>query len=321
MKHVYALLVYFAAAVAGTASAETYPTRTITVVVPFAAGGAVDVMARLFAAKISEGTGEPVVVENRGGGGATIGIGAVATAEPDGYKILYSPNSLAIIPALYRKLSFTPENDLVPVSLALSSTLVLVAHPKLGVSSVQELISFAKAQPGRLNFGSAGVADPLQLGVEMLKTSTGIQAQAIPFRGQGPMFTALLAGEIDIGIVSLQTALPSIESGLLRPLGITGSKRSKALPQVPTIAEAGIAGYELTSWHGFFAPARTPSEIVARLHNEVVRAANLADVRLRIETAGNEVIANSPQEFAATFHADVEKFKKLVQEANLPYQD
>jgi tripartite-type tricarboxylate transporter receptor subunit TctC len=294
MKHVYALLVYFAAAAVSTASAQPYPTRTITVVVPFAAGGAVDVMARLFAAKISEGIGQPVVVENRGGGGATIGIGSVATAEADGYKILYTPNSVAIIPAFYRKLPFSPE---------------------------QELISYARAQPGKLNFGSAGVADPLQLGVEMLKTTTGIQAQAIPFRGQGPMFTALLAGEVDIGIVSLQTALPSIQSGLLRPLGITGSKRSRALPQVPTIAEAGVAGYELTSWHGFFAPARTPSEIIKRLHGEVVRAANLPDVKLRIESAGNDVIANSPQEFAAKFHADVEKFKKLVQEAKLPYQD
>jgi tripartite-type tricarboxylate transporter receptor subunit TctC len=155
----------------------------------------------------------------------------------------------------------------------------------------------------------------------MLKTATGIQAEAIPFRGQGPMFTALLAGEIDMGIVSLQTALPSIQSGLLIALGVTASKRSQAIPQVPTIAEAGVAGYELTSWHGFFAPARTPSEIVGRLHSQVVRAANLPDVRHRIESAGNDVIANSPQVFAEKFHADVQKFKKLAQEAKLPYQD
>jgi tripartite-type tricarboxylate transporter receptor subunit TctC len=321
MKPVYALLVYFAAAVVSTASAANYPTRTITIVVPFAAGGAVDLMARLFAAKMSESIGQPVIVENRGGGGATIGIGSVATAEPDGYKILYTPNSVAISPAFYRKLPFNPEKDLAPISQALSSTLVLAVHPKLKVASLQELISLARAQPGKLNFGSAGVADPLQLGVEMLKTATGIQVEAIPFRGQGPMFTALLAGDVEMGIVSLQTALPSIQSGLLRPLGVTGSKRSQAIPQVPTIAEAGIAGYELTSWHGFFAPARTPSEIVERLHSEVVRAANLPDVRLRIESAGNDVIANSPREFAAKFHADVEKFKKLVQEAKLPYQD
>ena len=321
MKRVCALLVCFAAVAASTASAETYPTRTITIVVPFAAGGAVDVLARLFAAKLSEGFGQPVVVENLGGGGATIGIGAVATAEPDGYKILYAPNTVAIISAFYRKLAFSPEKDLAPISQALSSTLVLVVHPKLKVTSLQELIALAKAQPGKLNFGSAGVADPLQLGVEMLKIATGIQVEAIPFRGQGPMFTALLAGEIEIGIVSLQTALPSIQSGMLVPLGVTGSKRSRAIPQVPTIAGAGVAGYEITSWHGFFAPARTPPETMERLHREVVRAANLPDVRLRIETAGNEVIANSPQEFATKFHADVEKFKKLVQESKLPYQD
>jgi tripartite-type tricarboxylate transporter receptor subunit TctC len=320
MKHVYALLIYIVAAVASTASAQPYPSRTITVVVPFAAGGAVDVMARLFAAKISDGIGQPVVVENRGGGGATIGIGAVATAEPDGYRILYTPNSVAIIPALYHKLSFNPETGLVPVSQALSSTLVLAAHPKLGVASVQELVSYARANPGKINFGSAGVADPLQLGVELLKTMTGIEAQAIPFRGQGPMFTALLAGEIDIGIVSLQIALPSIQSGMLRPVGVTGGKRAKSLPQVPTIGEA-IPGYEITSWHGFFVPARTPPEVITRLHSQIVRAANLSDVKDRIEAAGNEVIANSPQEFAAIFHADMEKFKKLVQTAKLPAQD
>jgi tripartite-type tricarboxylate transporter receptor subunit TctC len=319
MKHLCALFLCFAALV-GTASAQPYPNRTITVVVPFAAGGAVDVMARLFASKISEGVGQPVVVENRGGGGATIGIGAVATAEPDGYRILYTPNSVAIIPGLYHNLSFNAEKGLVPVSQALTSTLVLAAHPKLGVSSVQELIAYAKAHPGKLNYGSAGVADPLQLGVEMLKTATGIQGQAIPFRGQGPMFAALLAGDIDVGIVSLQTALPSVQSGMLRPLGVTGGSRAKSLPQVPTIGET-VPGYEITSWHGVFAPARTPPEVIARLHREVVRAANLPDVRQRIEGAGNEVIANSPQDFAKVFHADLEKFKKLVQDAKLPAQD
>lgn len=321
MKYVCALLIYVAAAVIATASAQTYPNRTITVVVPFAAGGAVDVMARLFSAKISEGIGQPVVVENRGGGAATIGIGSVAQAEPDGYKILYTPNSVAITPAFYHKLAFNAEKDLTPISQALSSTLVLVANPKLNITSVQELIALAKARPGKLNTGSAGVADTLQLGVEMLKNETGIQIEAIPYKGQGPMFTALLAGEVDIGIVSLQIALPAIQSGMLRPLGMTGPTRSKALPQVPTIAEAGVAGYELTSWHGFFAPARTPPEIIERLHREIVRAGNLPDVKGRIEAAGNEVIANSPQDFAAIFHADVAKFKKVVQAAKLPAQD
>jgi tripartite-type tricarboxylate transporter receptor subunit TctC len=196
-----------------------------------------------------------------------------------------------------------------------------VVHPKLKVNTLQELIALAKEQPSKLNFGSAGVADPLQLGVEMLKHETGIQVEAIPYKGQGPLFTALLAGELDMGIVSLQTALPSIESGSLRPLGITSGKRSKALPNVPTIAEAGVPGYLLESWHGFFAPARISPDIVARLHREIVRAANLPDLKERIESAGNEVIANSPQEFAAQFNADVEKFKKVARDAKLPYQD
>ena len=305
----------------GAAAAQGFPSRTITIVVPFSPGGAVDGLARMLAAKMADSVGQPVVVENRAGAGGTLGMGSVARAQPDGHTILYTPNSIAIVPALYRKLPFDAEKDLVPVSHFASTTLVLAAHPKINVGSVKELVALAKAQPGKLNFGSSGVADPLQLGIELLKTSAGVDMLAIPYKGQAPMFGALLAGEVDLAIVSLQLALAPIKSGSLRVLAVTAAKRSVALPDVPTVAESGLPGFDISSWHGVFAPAGTPREVVARLSREVARTAQLPEVRSRIESTGNEAVGSTPEEFDAKFRADVERFKKIVQDARLPYQD
>ena len=300
---------------------NVFPNRAITLVVPFTAGGPTDALARVLAAKLADGFGQPVVVENRVGGGGAVGMGSVARAKPDGYTILYTPNSLAIAPALYKKLGFDPERDLVPVSQFVSTTLVLAAHPKIDVSTLPGLIALAKSQPGRLNFGSSGVADPLQLGIEMLKTMAGIDMLPIPYKGQGPMFTALLAGEVDLAIVSLQSALSPIKAGQLKVLAITGARRSTALPGVPTVAEAGLPGYDLTSWHGIFAPAGTPRDVADKLQREIARVANLPEVRQRVEATGNETLGSTPEEFDAKFRADVARFKKIVQDAGLPMQD
>ena len=301
--------------------AQAWPSRPVTVVVPFSPGGAVDGLARMLAAKMADGVGQPVVVENRAGAGGTLGMGSVARAQPDGHTVLYTPNSIAIVPALYRKLPFDAEKDLVPVSHFASTTLVLAAHPKVNVGSVKELIALARAQPGKLNFGSSGVADPLQLGMELLKTSAGVDMLAIPYKGQAPMFGALLAGEVDVAIVSLQLALAPIKSGNLRVLAVTSAKRSVALPDVPTVAESGLPGFDISSWHGVFAPAGTPHDAIARLGKEIARIAQLPDVRQRIESTGNEAVGSTPEEFDAKFKADVARFKKIVQDARLPMQD
>ncbi len=306
---------------AGDAHAQAYPSRPITIVVPFSPGGALDAMARVLGSKMSDTMGQPVVMENRTGHGGLIGMNSVARSQPDGYTILYTPNSIAIVPALYRKLLFDVEKDLVPVSQFISTTLVLVAHPKIKVGSVKELIALAKSQPGKLNFGSSGVADPLQLGMELIKTSAGIDMLAIPYKGQAPMFGALLGGEVDVAIVSLQLALAPIRSGALRVLAVTGAKRSVALPDVPTVAESGLAGFDISSWHGVFVPAGTPREIVDRIQREVARAVHLPDVRQRVEATGNEVVGSTPDEFEGKFKADVARFKKIVQDAKIPYQD
>jgi len=306
---------------ASGALAQTYPTRPITMIVPFAAGGPVDGMGRVIASKMSETIGQTVVVENRAGASGVIGMNAVAKAEPDGYTILYTPISIAIGPALYRKLPFDPLTQLTPVTQIVSTTLVLAVNPKVPVNSVQELIALAKSKPGSLNFGSSGVADPLQLGMEMLMTSAGIDMLAIPYKGQGPMFAALLGGEVDVAIVSLQVALAPIRSGALRVLATTGAKRSVALPDVPTVAESGVPGYDISSWHGIFAPAGTPREIINRIQREAAHAVNLPDVRQRVQSTGNETVGSTPEAFDAKFKSDVATFTRIVKEAHIPYQD
>ncbi|MGQ0546653.1 MAG: Bug family tripartite tricarboxylate transporter substrate binding protein [Betaproteobacteria bacterium] len=305
----------------GALLAQAYPARNVTMVVPFAAGGPVDALARLIGPRMSEGLGQPVVIENRAGASGFVGMASVAQAQPDGYTALYSPVSIAISPALYRKLAFDAEKDFAPVTQTIATTLVLAAHPKAGVQTVKELVARARAEPGKLNFGSSGVADPLQLGMEMLKTMTGTDMLAIPSKGQGPMFQALLAGEVDVAIVSMQTGLPQFKAGKLRALAVTGPRRSSALPDLPTMAETGLAGYDLTSWHGIFVPAATPREIVARLQREAARAVQSAEVKQRVESAGNEIVGSTPAEFEAKYRAEVARFRKIVKDAGLPPQD
>jgi tripartite-type tricarboxylate transporter receptor subunit TctC len=321
LKARLALFLALVLAAPAGAYAQAFPMRTITIIVPFPAGGSVDALARMIAPKVSDALGQPVIVENRAGASGMVGMGAVAKADPDGYTILYAPVSIAINPALYRKLSFNAEKDFAPITQTVSSALVLVAKPNLKVSTVAELVALAKAKPGKLNFGSSGVADPLQLGMEMLKTSTDIDMLAVPYKGQSPMFLGLLAGEVDVAFVTLQLSLDHIRTGKVRALAVAGAQRSSALPEVPTVAESGVPGYEISSWHGFFAPPATPREIVVRLQREIARAVQLPDVRERIEATGNEAVGSTSEAFDTLFHAEIAKFKKIVQDAHIPPQD
>jgi len=316
-----AVLFAFLSACACGAAAQTYPTRAITIVVPFSAGGAVDFMARLIASKMSEAVEHPVIVDNRAGAGGVIGMNSVAKAAPDGYTILYTPNSIAIGPALFRKLPFDPVKDLAPVTLATNTALMLAVHPKVPANTVQELIALARSKPGGLNFGSSGVADPLQLTVELLQTSTGISMVPIPYKGQAPMLTALLAGQVDLAVMSLALGLPHARGGTLRVLAMTGARRSPELPDVPTVAESGLPGFEASSWHGMFVPAGTPRDIVNRIQRETAKILNAPEARERITALGSEIVASTPEEFEARFKSDVAKFKMIVKNANIPFQD
>jgi tripartite-type tricarboxylate transporter receptor subunit TctC len=314
-----ALVLALALAAAG-AHAQSYPSRPIRLIVPFAAGGAVDVLARLLAAKLAVEVGQPVIVENRSGAGGTIAAADVAKAPPDGYTILQNTNGAAIAPALYASLPFDAVNDFAPVTQLVASNLILVASVKSGISSVGQLIAAAKAAPGKLNYGSSGVGNPLHLTMEMLKHATGIDIVAVPFRSDAQINTALIAGDVEVAVVPLATAVPLIQDSRIRALAITGAKRSATVPDVPTIAEAGVPGFASTSWQGWFMPANTPAPIVARIRGEVAKILAMPDVRARLATMAYEGVGSTPEEFATYYKREIAKFTQVVADAKIPKQ-
>jgi tripartite-type tricarboxylate transporter receptor subunit TctC len=308
-------------AAAGPASAQDYPSKPVRIIVPFAAGGSVDGMARLLGAKLSEHLNQPVVVENRPGAGGNLGADAVAKAAPDGYTILQNTVGQAIAPAIFRALPFDVLRDFAPVTQLVSSTLILVGSPELPAKSMRELIALAKSKPGSLNYGMSGVGDPLHLAMEMVKIAAGIDLVGVPYRGDAPIMAALVAGEVHVAVVPLAIARPLIESGRIKALGVTRADRSPVLPDVPTLAEA-VPGFEsTTSWQAFFAPARTPREIIALIQRETAKALHAPDVLERLRGWTNEPVGSSPEAFDAYFKAEVAKFTRVVKEAHIPQQE
>jgi tripartite-type tricarboxylate transporter receptor subunit TctC len=302
------------------AHAQAYPNKPVRLIVPFAAGGAVDVLARLLGTKLSEAIGQPILVENRAGAGGNLGADAVAKSPPDGYTILQTPNGMAITPALYRNLPFDPVKDFTPVTQLVASTLILVASPHLNVFSTQELIALAKSKPGSLNYGSSGVGNPLHLTMEMFKHAAGADILAVPYRGDAQINAALIAGEVQVAVVPLATARPLVETGQLRALAVTGARRTAALPNVPTIAET-IPGFESSSWQGWFVAAKTPRDIVDFIQRETAKVLTASDVRERLKAMVYEPIGSTPATFDAYFKAEVAKFAKVVEDAHIPKQD
>ena len=305
---------------APTAHAQNYPNRPIRVLVPFAAGGAVDTLARIVGQKLSENIGQPVIIENRPGAGGNLASDILAKSPPDGYTVLQTVNGIAISPSLYKTLPFDSQKDFIAVTQIVQSQLLLVATPKLAANNVAELIALAKSKPGALNYGSTGVGNPLSLTMEMLKSVAGIELQAVTYRGDAPANAALIAGEIQLGVMPMATTLPLVEGGQLKALAIGGAKRSPAMPNVPTIAES-IPGFDSTSWQGYFVPAGTPREIVVKLQQETAKVLKMPDVIERLRTGGNEGIGSTPEEFDAVFRADISKFAKIIAEAKIPKLD
>jgi tripartite-type tricarboxylate transporter receptor subunit TctC len=294
-----------------------YPNRPVRIVVPFAPGGGVDTVGRIVAAKMSELLGQPVFIENRGGAGGNIGTAMVAKSPPDGYTILFTTSGHAIGPALYRNLPFDAAKDFVPVTQILATTFVLMAKPSLPANSLGELIALAKAKPGALNYGSAGLGSSLHLAVEMFKQSAGIDITHVPYRGDAPLRAALVAGEVDLGIASQSTALADVTSGSVRALAVIGTRRSPALPQVPTFAESGVSGLENQSWNGFFVPAGTPPEIVSAIQKATAAALAAPEVRNRLLGTGQDPVGNSSEEFAALVRADFARFVRVIERAGI----
>jgi len=315
-----ALAVVLTALAASSALAQNYPNRPIRLIVPFAAGGAVDVLARLIGAKLSDQLNQPVIIENRPGAGGTLGADAVAKSPPDGYTILQNTNGAAIAPALVRNLPFDAMKDFAPVTQIVASNLVLVASLKSGIISVPELIALAKSKPGKLNYGSSGIGNPLHLTMEMLKHATGADIVAVPFRGDAQIHAALLGGEVEIAVVPLATAVELIKDNRIRALGITGAKRSPAVPDVPTVAEQGVPGFASSGWQGWFMPTNTPVAIVERIQQEIVKAIALPDMRARLDAMAYEPIGSTPKQFDAYFKSEIAKFTKVIADAKIPLQ-
>ena len=303
------------------ALAQSYPSRPIRVVVPFAAGGAVDTIARIIGAKLQDSIGQPVIVEDRAGAGGTTGADVVAKAPPDGYTILMNTNGQAIAPALYRSLPFDTLKDFAPVTQLVATSTVLVANAKLPAKSLNELVALAKARPGRLNYGMTGVGNNLHLTMELFKRAVAIDIQPIPYRGDAPLNTALMAGEIDVAIEPIATIVPHIEAGSVRALAVTSARRSRLLPDVPTISEAAVPGFEASGWLGYFVPARTPRETIRFIQRESAKVLAAPDMQQRLKALGNEPAGSTPEEFEAKFLADVASFAAIVKEAGIPPQN
>jgi tripartite-type tricarboxylate transporter receptor subunit TctC len=304
-----------------SALAQGFPVRPVRIIVPFAAGGAVDDLARIIGAKLGAALRQPVLVENHAGAGGNLGADVVAKSAPDGHTILQTTNGQAISPSLYRALPFDAVTDFVPVTQLVASTLVLVAAPGLPVASTAELIAFAKSRPGRLNYGSSGVGNPLHLTMEMIKFAAGIEIQPVPYRGDAQINSALMAGEVEIAVVPLATSLPLIAAGRLRALAVTSARRSAALPDVPTIAESGVPGFASSSWQGFFVAARTPRDIVDLIQRETAKVLQAADVRERLAALTYEPVGSAPEDFAAYFKSELARFAGVVKQAQIPPQD
>ena len=303
------------------AQSAAWPTKPVTMVVPYLAGGATDVLARLVAAKLQEQMKVSVIVENKGGAGGNLGANAVAKSAPDGYTILFNINGHAIAPAIYKSLSYDADKDFERVTQLVSTASVLVVDPKLPVKSFQEFVALARANPNKFNYGSTGVGNSLHLTMELLKKETGTDIEMVPFRGDAPLFSAMMGGELQVAVVPMISARPHIDSGAVRAIGVTTARRVAALPDVPTIAEQGLPGFELGGWMGLFVPAGTPKPIIERLYQESKRAIESPDLAPRLANLALTPVGSTPAEFDAVFRADVEKFTRIIRDAKIPLQD
>lgn len=314
----FAIVVTVVAASAGpNASAQPvadYPTRPVRMIVPFPAGGSADTLARITGLKLAERWGQQVVVDNRGGAGGNIGADLLAKAPADGYTLMMGTVALAISAGLYKKLPFDVSKDFAPVTLVASVPMILVVHPSVPAKSVNELVQLARNQPGKLTFASAGNGTPSHLAGELFAKSTAIKMVHVPYKGGAPAVADLIGGQVSLMLDNSLSVPGHIKAGRLRALGVSTGSRTALLPDVPTIVEAGIPGYEFNSWFGVFAPARTPQHIIARVHGDLSSVLRQTDVQEKLRTQGAEPMGSGPEAFAQLFRADVAKLGKLIAE-------
>jgi len=297
------------------ASAETaaaYPSRPVKMIVPYAAGGGVDKIARVIGQQLAKGLGQPVVIDNRGGAAGNIGTELGVRADPDGYTIVMGAAALAINVTLYRNLAFDPVKDLAPVSLIAKTPNIVAVNPQVPVNSIKELVALAKSKPGALNYASAGSGTTSHLAAELLDSVAGIKMTHIPYKGTAPAVTGLLGGEVQVMLAPALTVLPFMKSGRLRALATTGSERSPAFPDLPTVAQSGYPGFEASQWYGVLAPAATPEAILVRLNQEVVKAVQSPEVKNALLSEGSEPIGSTREAFARYLKDEISRWAKAI---------
>ncbi|MBC7779789.1 MAG: tripartite tricarboxylate transporter substrate binding protein [Proteobacteria bacterium] len=302
----------FVIAQVGNALAQAFPAKPVRMIVPFAPGGPVDLIGRVVSPRLIESLGQPVVIDNRAGGGSTIGTELVVRAPADGYTVLLTSSSIAINPSIYPQLAFHPAKDLAPITFVAASPLMLVVHPSLPVRSVKELVGLARARNGELVYASSGTGSAPHLAAELFASMAGVRMVHVPYKGAGPATNDLLAGHVAIMFNNMLSAVPNVQAGKLRALAVTSSQRSPAMGQVPTIAEAGVAGYEATTWYAYFAPAATPRAIIDRLHRDMAAALKGRDIHERLSAQGVDPVGTGPEELARHLDGEIRKWAKVV---------
>ncbi len=300
-----------------TTSAQSFPVKAVKGVVTAAPGGGNDFVARVLAPHISENLKQPFVVENRGGSGGVVGTDFVAKAVPDGYTLLMCFVNFAIFPSLYRNLPFDLINDFAPITTLAATPLILVVHPSLPVRTVKQLVALARNKPGALNIASTGAGSVGHLAGELFKASTATSMVQVPYSGGAPAITAILSGEVQLYFATVPAALTQVKAGRLRALAVTSAKRMGMEPRLPTIAEAGVPGYDVTGWFGILAPAKTPKTVIAYLNAEINKAIKVQDVRDRFATEGLEPLGSTPEEFAVIIKNDIEKWARVARSAGI----
>jgi tripartite-type tricarboxylate transporter receptor subunit TctC len=316
MKKTVAILIFL---LMGSAAAQDYPNKPIRMVVGFPPGGGTDVVARILVPRISELLGQPIVIDNRPGATGTVAAGQVAKAPPDGYTIMMGHVSVnAIAPSLFSNLSYDVLRDFAPIAIAAAVPHLVVVHPSMQVSSLKELISYLKTQPGKLSFPSAGNGSMPHLAGEIFKSLAGVQVMHVPYKGSGQSMQDLLGGQHLVAFDTMPASSPHVRSGKLRALAVSSAQRVPSFPEVPTAEEAGLPGYQVTTWYGLFAPAGTPAAIVNRLHADTVKAMQTPDTKSKLDGIGADgTVSRSPGEFAALVRADTARYSKIVKEIGL----
>ena len=317
-RALFSVIIAMIALPGGASAQTTYPAKPVRILVPFPPGGPADALARIVGDKLGQALGQPFVIENKPGAGGNIGMEQGAKAAADGYTLTLAPTgNLTIAPSLYAKLPYDPAKDYAPITVLATVPNILIVHPSVPARSVAELIALAKAKPGTLNYASPGNGSGPHLAGELLKSMAGIDLVHVPFNGVGPAMTGVLAGDVQMFFAQSSAALPHVKSGKVIALGVASRKRIAAAPELPTIAEAGLPGFDVTSWYALVAPAGTPATVVDRLHAEIVKVLGSADVREKIAALGAEPVGNTPAEFIAMQRAEAARWAKLAREANI----